>query len=102
MTKDINGPLGLDALVEELETAQLAQLIFERSGTSPHRPQQAQREFPTNHGSGLEKSFCFLRQSVDARHHDIVDRVRHEVRAKVVCVERQLLEKERIAIGLGD
>ena len=106
MPKDVDGPLGFDALVDEFELAQLAQLIFDRSRPAPYCAQQAQRKFSTDHRGGLEKSFRVVRQPVDARHHDVVDRVRdQEVRSEIAClagVQRQLLEKKRIALGLRD
>src|SRR2546425_523696 len=106
MPKDVYLPVGLDALVNELETAQFAQLGVEGRSALPYRAQEVEREFSTDHRSGLQKLFRFVRQSIDPRHHDIVDRVRnHEVRSKVPClarVERELLEEKGIAIGLGD
>ena len=106
VTKDVNRPLGLAALVDEFETAELAQLVFGRAGTVPHRVQQGQREFPADHRSDLQQPLGLLRQPIDPRHHDIVDRVRnHQVRADVprlAGIQCQLLEKERIAICLGD
>src|ERR1700739_2055414 len=67
MSEDVNYPLGLDPFVDELETAQLAQLAFERPGTLPHRTQQAQREFPTDHRRNLGKVFCLLRGAIAPR-----------------------------------
>ena len=106
MTKNVNRSLGLDALVDEFETAQLAQLVVNRPSALPYRLQQAQREFPADHRGNLEKSLSLLRQSVDPRHHDIMDRVRHhQVRSQVPrfsCVQCQLFQKKRVAIGLGN
>jgi hypothetical protein len=69
MPKDVNRPVSLGALVDEFETAQLAELVFSRSRVLPHGIQQTEREFPTDHRGGLEKPFGFVRQSIDPRHH---------------------------------
>ena len=54
VTKHVKGSLGVDAPVDELETAQLAQLVCDRPGALPHGTQQAQRELPAYHRRGLE------------------------------------------------
>ena len=99
MTKDIRASLGRDALGDEFETDQLAQLRFQRARPLPHRTQQTEREFPADHRGDLEKLFRFVRQAIDARHDDVMDRVRHhQVGSKVLCftrVQRELLQEER-------
>jgi hypothetical protein len=54
----------------------------------------------------LQKLFRFVRQPVDAGHHDVMDRVRHhEIGSEILCfarVQRELLEEERVSIGFGD
>ena len=106
MAKHVDRALGLDALVDEFETDQLAQLVFYRPAALPHGIQQAKREFPSDHRGGLEKPFGFVRQSVDPRHHDVVDRIRdHEIRAQIprlAGMQCQLLEEKRIAVAFGD
>src|SRR6266851_8634305 len=106
MAKDICRALGLDTLINEFEMAQLAQLALERSRARPHRAQQAVREFPTDYGGGLKELFRFVRQPIDARHHDLMDRVRHhEIGSNVLyftCMQRELLQKERVTVGLGN
>lgn len=83
--------------MDEFETGQLAQLIFKRARTLPHGAQQAQREFAADHGCHLQEPLGPLRQPVDARHHDVVDRVgHHQVASQVpglAGVQGQLLEK---------
>ncbi len=106
MPKDVGSPFGLDTLIDEFETAELAQLGFEGLRAIPHRPQQPQRELPADDRRDLKKLLCLLGQSIDPRHHDIMDRVRHhQIRSKVsrfARVEGQLLEKKRITVALGD
>src|SRR6516225_3454916 len=55
MAKDIDRSFGLDAFVNELEMAQLAQQDFERPGARPHGAQQAQREFAADNRRDLKK-----------------------------------------------
>ena len=76
VAKDVGGPLGLDALVNEFEAAQLAQRADERGMLGAHRAQQAEGNFPADHRGCLKNLFCFLRQSIGSGHHDVVDRVR--------------------------
>src|SRR5260370_31274924 len=102
MAENIACAFRFDALVEKFETDQLTELGFERPRPLRHRVQQAEGEFAADHRGGLEKLFCLVRQPIDARHHNIMDRVRnHEGRSKVLArVKRKLLEKERVAVSL--
>ncbi len=106
MPKDIYGPFRLDALVDEVEAAQLAQVAQEEVTLAAYRAQQQERNFSADHRSRLKKLFRFLRQSIGFGHHDIVDRVRnHQDRSKVprlARVQRELLEEEWVAVGLGN
>ena len=81
-------------------------MVFDRTGTIPHRIQQPQREFSADHRGGLQKPFGFVRQSIDPRHHDVVDRIRHhEIGAqlpRLADMQCQLLEEKRVAVPLSD
>jgi hypothetical protein len=66
MTKEIRDPVSPDALIYKLETAQLAQLSFELFRAPAHCAQQSERKLAADYRSSLKKSFCLIRQPIDA------------------------------------
>ncbi len=106
MAKDEEASLRLDPLVDEFETAQFAQLTVERTAPFPYRPQQAKREFTTDHRGVLQQLLGCRRQPIDARHDNAVNGLGdHQIRAMIADfagVQSELFEKQRVAVGLGD
>ena len=106
MAENVDRSLGCGALVDEFVADQLAQMVFRRPEALPYGIQQAQREFSADHRGGLQKPFGFVRQSIDPRHHDVVNRIRHhEIGAqlpRLADMQCQLLEEKRVAVPLSD
>ena len=91
-------------LVQELEAPQLAERGPERERVAPHGSQQPRRDLAAEDGGGLEEALGILRQPVDARHEDVLDRGRDRPDvAQLRVVEQrsaQLLDEEGIAFRL--
>ncbi len=91
-------------LVEELEPHQLAEGVVERVGLLPHRAQQAERDLPTDHGGDLEQPAGRVGEPVDSRAEHVLDEVRdRRARGHLAVIRRgprELLEEERVALGL--
>src|ERR1700730_234566 len=106
MAKDVYDPITYDALIDEFETIELAEQAFQRRRVPPYGGQQAHRELPADDRGNLQKPFGLLGKPIDARHHNIVDRIRHHLDGSKVLrlagMKGQLLEKEGKARRLGD
>ena len=91
-------------LVQELEAPQLAERGLERASVAPHGSQQPRRDLAAEDGGGLEEALGVLRQPVDARHEDFLDRGRDRPDvAQLRVVEQgsaQLLDEEGITFRL--
>jgi hypothetical protein len=107
MLEDVHRLLGAGPLVEELQTHQLPQRVLEAGArAAPHRREQPERDLTAEHRGSLEEALGVLRQPVDARQEDLLDRLRYRQRGTGLALlghrARQFLEKKWIALGLFD
>jgi hypothetical protein len=79
---------------------------LDRRRALPDRAQQTEREAPANDRGDLQDPLRIVGKPVDASHDDIVDRVGDRASEAALVglagVEGKLLEKQRVAVGLGD
>src|SRR5262249_43265059 len=90
------------ALEEKLEARELAEMGLERAGAVPDCREETRGELAAEDRRGLQDALVRLVEPVDARAEDAM----HGIRDRKACDEalvadrpRQLLEKERVALG---
>ena len=104
--EDVHRPVGAGAVEEELEPHQVAERGLEIRGIAPHRLEEAHRRLAPEHGRRLQAPPRRVGEPVDPGQQHLLDRLRYRlgVRRRAVRLDRprQLLEEERVALGLLD
>ena len=106
VAEDICGLLVLGLFVNEFQPYQITEMRRDRAAALPHRLQQMVGEFTADNGGRLQQTLGFFGKPIDARHHDVADRVGHQIgrssAARLTGVQRELFEEQGVAVGLGN